>query len=472
VGEAMIRQWLSLFGLLVSALLLASNCVARAEDQAERELMIRQQEQRLIQQQEEAEAQRRAAETDKQRATAARREKDKAEAQNRELERSTNTAIDSVGDDLATKLTVSSAIPVLQIGADAAILQGGQDIGISRGEGVRCFRRGNPVIANGQPVGFDEKLIDEGAIAEVREKIAFVQTKSRAPLQVGDVCYSKRAQLGKVAVFPLLFGGRQTRLAEKVSGDLQHALTSRGITLVERDQLTRVLTEQKLGDSDLVDPSEAAHIGALVGADSILLGRFDVSHESIDTVLRVVGAKDGVVGLSIKCALPKNRISLGMLVDPVSPEDVTLERSRRAAEQASLNSVRADAERQLARAEALVTAGLLDEAAEAYVEAVAADPKTPRAQDIGQRIRQATEKQERKTFRALLSQRQQAARELLRTGRYEAADQMLAAALLLAPNDPENLTLADEIRSQGKTTRSIDAINTTIQSEGTRSGGD
>lgn len=462
----MARRWTFLLVLVESALLLGPRCTAKGEGPAEREITIRQQEQNLIQEQEQAADERKAAKHRKERAAASQRQKKNAESRRVELEHSTNMAIDSFGDRLANELVAASTISIVQLGAEAPILGGGNDLGISRGEPLRCFRRGDPVIIDGQQVGYDEKLITEGSITEVREKVAFMESGSDSALRVGDICYRTRMQLGKLAVFPMLTAGRRTALGEKVSTDLQHGLTSRGLTLVERDQLTRVITEQTLGDSDLLDPNQAAHIGAIVGAESILLGVLDASHESINAVLRVVGAKDGLVSRSVAATLPKNTTSTAMLNSPMTTEDITLQNTRRAAEKIGLQNNRAFAQQQLARAEALVAAGLVEEAANAYVEAVGADPGVARGQSTGQQIRQAAQRQERQGLRALLSQRQQAARELLRTGKYEAADQMLAVALLLAPNDPDSLALADEIRSQSKITKSMDAVRITIQAPG------
>lgn len=126
-----------LFLLALGALGIRTPCWA--DDAIERERMIREREQEIIGQKETGREARKAAEVRKEKDAARHREREDATARQRELERNTRASIDSVVVELARKLAGAAPILVVQMGADAAILQGGQDIGMSRGERLRCF---------------------------------------------------------------------------------------------------------------------------------------------------------------------------------------------------------------------------------------------------------------------------------------------------------------------------------------------
>ncbi|MBI4518042.1 MAG: hypothetical protein HY699_19740 [Deltaproteobacteria bacterium] len=125
---------------------------------------------------------------------------------------------------------------------------------------------------------------------------------------------------GKLALMPLLHRGQRTRFGDAIAERLRRALRGRGVTLVERDQLNRIVAEQKLGVSGLVDERTTAQIGRLAGADSLLFGTVEETGGSIVVEARVVSIGEGVVLAAEQAGVPSNDITRALLADVVTTE--------------------------------------------------------------------------------------------------------------------------------------------------------
>jgi tetratricopeptide (TPR) repeat protein len=69
----------------------------------------------------------------------------------------------------------------------------------------------------------------------------------------------------------------------------------RHLQLIERGQLYKVLSEQKMSLTDLVDPSQAIKIGKLVTAEQIVLGSFTTFGNRVRFTARFVDAATGTI---------------------------------------------------------------------------------------------------------------------------------------------------------------------------------
>jgi tetratricopeptide (TPR) repeat protein len=84
----------------------------------------------------------------------------------------------------------------------------------------------------------------------------------------------------------------------------------RSLRLVERLQLYRIIQEQRLGLSDLVDPTQAAKVGKILGADQVLLGAYTTFGGTVRFTTRFVDvATAGVLATT----------SVNGIVDPTNP---------------------------------------------------------------------------------------------------------------------------------------------------------
>lgn len=80
-------------------------------------------------------------------------------------------------------------------------------------------------------------------------------------------------------------------VADLITGELVREAQQKGtFRVVERDRLFEVLAEQDLGRDGRVDPATAARVGAIIGADLLLMGavaRFDVRSDRIGLPHRI-----------------------------------------------------------------------------------------------------------------------------------------------------------------------------------------
>ena len=81
-------------------------------------------------------------------------------------------------------------------------------------------------------------------------------------------------------------------IAETLTTKL-HSL--RALHLVERDRLYRLLQEQGLQQTDLVDPSRAVHVGKLLGAERVVLGTYVKLGDSVRVTARFVDTATGTI---------------------------------------------------------------------------------------------------------------------------------------------------------------------------------
>ena len=110
---------------------------------------------------------------------------------------------------------------------------------------------------------------------------------------------AKAAEAELIPVAVLDFEGSDGKLKER---GMQLALllttklsTTDGIATVERQELAKLLGEQELGASGMVDPGTAAHIGHLTGARVLVTGRlFTVSGETT-AALKIMSTETGRV---------------------------------------------------------------------------------------------------------------------------------------------------------------------------------
>ncbi|MBL8032206.1 MAG: hypothetical protein JNJ69_00785 [Leptospiraceae bacterium] len=86
---------------------------------------------------------------------------------------------------------------------------------------------------------------------------------------------------------------------DKVSDLLTHEFLRLGYDVVERTEIERLIKEQKLGASGLIDPNQAVAIGKLAGADSIVIGSGALEDKTRDVLkyftIKIIDLKSGSV---------------------------------------------------------------------------------------------------------------------------------------------------------------------------------
>ena len=113
-------------------------------------------------------------------------------------------------------------------------------------------------------------------------------------------------KVGTIAVseFPTL-EGRQTDLGRLLAEELTTRLFRTGkVQVIERRLLAKVIAEQKLGDSGVLDETTAARLGRLVGADALVTGTIADLTTRIRVNARIIAAETGTVSAAATVTLP------------------------------------------------------------------------------------------------------------------------------------------------------------------------
>jgi TolB-like protein len=113
------------------------------------------------------------------------------------------------------------------------------------------------------------------------------------------------------------------RLTKSLQEKLFTAMSNQGMQVVERDQLERVLKEQKLGYSGLVNMSSAKKIGKLLGAEGMMLGTVSDMGNSITINARLVDMENGKTITATEVELPKTPLIAQLLEIPVEDKPFT-----------------------------------------------------------------------------------------------------------------------------------------------------
>ena len=150
---------------------------------------------------------------------------------------------------------------------------------------------------------------------------------SIAVLIVVTLCFGYKAesQLKKrvaVSRFEDRSGGGYSHLGEGISDMLATALVKSGkFIVVERQDLEKIMQEQKLGESGLVTEQSAAKVGKLLGVDLLVIG----SVSEFGTSQREIGASVPLFGGSITQKNARAAIDL-RLVNTTTGEIIAAEK--------------------------------------------------------------------------------------------------------------------------------------------------
>jgi len=101
---------------------------------------------------------------------------------------------------------------------------------------------------------------------------------------------------GRIVVAVADFAGDDARIRDAITQTFTVSLVqSKRLRLVERERLAKVLEEQKLDNSGLVDPEKAAQIGKLLGAGKLIAGGFTRLGSMVSIDARLIDVETGKV---------------------------------------------------------------------------------------------------------------------------------------------------------------------------------
>jgi len=124
---------------------------------------------------------------------------------------------------------------------------------------------------------------------------------------VGTVAKSLSGKVGKVAVmdFPS-FEGKVTGLSNYISNRTSNQFVGAGREVVDRALLERIVKEQKLQQSALMDPATAAKIGKLAGAKYFVVGNYARLPRTTNLTIRLLSVETGQFLSAQEISIPMN----------------------------------------------------------------------------------------------------------------------------------------------------------------------
>lgn len=174
---------------------------------------------------------------------------------------------------LVEKLSSSLQGGVIKGSETEVYINLGQVHGVPEGMLFEIVRPGAPIKVGNEVIGHEETKIATAEATTVRDKLSICQLKEKGGIpQTGDKVYQQRKKVKRLVVGQFTYNQGMNQFTKTVQEKLVTAFAAKGIQVVERDKLEKVLEEQKLGYSGLIDMDSAKKIGQLLGAEGIVLG--------------------------------------------------------------------------------------------------------------------------------------------------------------------------------------------------------
>jgi TolB-like protein len=227
---------------------------------------------------------------------------------------------------LAEKLASSNEGRVVSAAGDTLYLDIGREHGILDGNIFEIVRLGEPIKVGDEIIGYEEQIIAKAETYRVRKKITIAKLveKSEVP-KAGDRAYQLKKRIKRLAVSQFTYNDGFNVLTKNLQDKLFTDLVQNGMQVVERNQLERVLQEQKLGYSGLVDLGSAKKVGALLGAEGMVLGTINDLGNSLSINARLIDLETGNSISAAEMEIPKTPIISAMLEEPLESGSFTVQ---------------------------------------------------------------------------------------------------------------------------------------------------
>ena len=193
---------------------------------------------------------------------------------------------------------------IAEVTPTAVYVNLGTHDGIGKGDRLKVLRVGDAITdpETGEVLGVSESLLAELEVVESHERFSKTKRVSemKTELRRGDAV-RPRLRVKPVAVLPLSPTSEDLAdLAKGLSEEFATTLAARGVSVVERAQIDRVVAELGLQSGALVDKDTAAKLGKLVGAHAVLTGTVVPSNGDDATVhARLIRVETAEVILAI-----------------------------------------------------------------------------------------------------------------------------------------------------------------------------
>lgn len=210
---------------------------------------------------------------------------------------------------LIEMLTASgeSAGTVIRVGETGVLLiQLDRQGGLTEGSQVELMRAKAPPRVGDEMIGSDEESLGMAKITRlIKDKaLAHMTGGAKGIAKPGDKIYAANQRKQRLVVASFTYNNHLTEFSISLQEKLITALVHQGLKVVERSQLEKVLMEQQLSYSGLVDLNSAQQIGKLLSAAAMILGTItDEGNEvAVNARLVEVGTADIVTAAEVELA--------------------------------------------------------------------------------------------------------------------------------------------------------------------------
>jgi len=222
--------------------------------------------------------------------------------------------LDQQVDSLSKKLTSFSKGEVLKSTDSQVYISLGLNQGIQPGNRFEIIRQGEALKVDDEIIGWEETKIAEVEVSRARDRVSICKILEKTELpKVGDKAYQLRKNVTSIVVAQFSYNQAFNQLTKNLQDKLFTAMSNRGMQVTERDQLEKVLKEQKLGYSGLININSAKKIGNLLGADGIMLGTVNDMGDAININARIVDLEIGKAITAAEVELPKTPLIVQLL---------------------------------------------------------------------------------------------------------------------------------------------------------------
>lgn len=223
-------------------------------------------------------------------------------------------SLDNAIEEIANGLAFSRSGQVLKVSKSEVYINIGQEQGIQKGSDFEIVELGEPITTGNEIIGYEETLIAKARAERVREKMSICKiTAMVRPPAEGNKAYQVRKKILRLAVSQFPYNQQSNQLTGHLQQKLSTALTQKGMQVVERGQLEKVLQEQKLGYSGLVNLDSAKKVGQLLGAEAIILGSIGDLGDNLTVDARLVDLESGDSMAAVDSTMTKTQQVAQML---------------------------------------------------------------------------------------------------------------------------------------------------------------
>lgn len=203
-------------------------------------------------------------------------------------------SLDNAIEEIANGLAFSRSGLVLKASKSEVYINIGQEDGIQPGNEFEIVKLGEPIMSGNEIIGYEEEMIAKARAEKVREKMTICKITAMFLLpSQGNKAYQVKKKILRLAVSQFPYSQQSNQLTEHLQQKISTALVQKGMQVVERGQLEKVLTEQKLGYSGLVHLDSAKKVGQLLGAEAIVLGSIGDLGDDLTVDARLVDLESG-----------------------------------------------------------------------------------------------------------------------------------------------------------------------------------